>query len=146
MPASLSSDSLARIREALEDVPGVAAAWVFGSVARGTARADSDIDFGVLLTERGAEKRVEPRWLGDLASRLETATGRTVDLVMVEAQGPILRHRILKEGLLVFDANRERRIDFESDTTSRYLDFAPTFERAARHARRGFLDWLERRP
>jgi predicted nucleotidyltransferase len=146
VPGSLSADAIARIRSALEDVPGVAAAWVFGSVARGTARADSDIDFGVLLTERGAEKSLAPRWLGDLASRLETATGRTVDLVMVEAQGPILRHRILKEGVLVFDANRERRIDFESDTISRYLDFAPTFERAARHTRRGFLDWLERRP
>lgn len=131
--------------EALEAVPGVAAAWVFGSVARGTARADSDIDIGVLLVERGAEKSVEPRWLGELAGRLEAATGRTVDLVMVDAQGPMLRHQILKEGVLVFDAVPERRIDFESDTVSRYLDFAPTFQRAARHARRGFLDWLEKR-
>ncbi|MBE7478591.1 MAG: nucleotidyltransferase domain-containing protein [Polyangiaceae bacterium] len=37
MERSLDPATLARIREALAQVPGVAAVWVFGSFARGTA-------------------------------------------------------------------------------------------------------------
>lgn len=36
------------LRDALRDVPGIDAAFVFGSVARGNARPDSDIDLLVL--------------------------------------------------------------------------------------------------
>lgn len=140
MPATL-----ARIREALAQVPGIAAVWVFGSFARGTARPDSDVDFGVVLADRGAARRVEPRWLGDLASRLESAVGRQVDVVLLDVQGPMLRHQVLVEGILVFDTDVARRMDFESETQSLYFDFRPTFELAARHARKGFTDWLEKR-
>lgn len=36
------------LREALRDVPGVEAAFLFGSVAKGTARKDSDVDVFIL--------------------------------------------------------------------------------------------------
>ena len=39
------------VREALRDVPGIQAAFVFGSTVRGGARADSDVD--VLIVEEG---------------------------------------------------------------------------------------------
>lgn len=142
---ALTPDAIERIRKGLTEVPEVAAVWVFGSVAKGTAVPGSDVDFAVLLRERGAHRRLAPRLLGDLASRLEAAMGCQVDVVMAEAQGPMLCHEILRHGILVYEADRERRIDFESDTTSRYLDYAPTFRLAARHARQGFLDWLEKR-
>lgn len=134
-----------RIRQALAQVPGIAAVWVFGSFARGTPRSESDVDFGIVLSERGAEKHVEPRWLGDLASRLEGAVGREVDVVLLDAQGPMLRHQVLREGVLVYDADPERRVDFESETLSLYLDFRPTFDLAARAAKQGFANWLEKR-
>jgi predicted nucleotidyltransferase len=36
------------IADYFRDTPGVAAVYLFGSVAKGTARADSDLDIGVL--------------------------------------------------------------------------------------------------
>ena len=87
---TLDSDTIERVREALAHAPGIAAVWIFGSLARGEERPDSDVDFGVLLSERGAERRITPRWLGELASRLETAVRRPVDIVLLEAQGPML--------------------------------------------------------
>lgn len=39
------------VREAFRDVPGIRAAFVFGSSVTGTARADSDVD--VLIVEEG---------------------------------------------------------------------------------------------
>lgn len=59
-------------------------------------------------------------------------------LVLLEAQGPIFQHRVLSEGRLVLDADRSRRIDFESDAYVRYFDFLPTYELAQDQALRGF--------
>ncbi|MEE8526255.1 MAG: nucleotidyltransferase domain-containing protein [Thermoanaerobaculia bacterium] len=44
-------DELERqIRDAVADIPGIAALLLFGSRARGTARPDSDLDLAVLPT------------------------------------------------------------------------------------------------
>ena len=39
---------LADLLAARAESEGIAAAWLFGSVARGTARPDSDVDIGIL--------------------------------------------------------------------------------------------------
>ena len=130
----------------LEAYPEVVAAWLFGSVARGEARPDSDLDLGIVLRRRGDTALDHHRRLRALAADLETVSeGRTIDLVVLESQGPIFCHRVLSEGRLVHDADRERRIDFESDTHVRYFDFLPTWRIAAGVALDGFRDWLQAR-
>jgi predicted nucleotidyltransferase len=42
---------LAELLAARAEAEGIAAAWLFGSVARGTARPDSDVDVGILYQE-----------------------------------------------------------------------------------------------
>lgn len=135
------------VAETMAPHPEIAAAWVFGSEARGEARAESDVDVAVLFCDPGAKAASHHRLLGTLALDLEHALGgRRVDLVVLDARtSPIFAHRVLAEGRLVYEADVERRVDFEWRATVRYLDFRPTWERAARHARRGFLEWLEDR-
>ena len=74
----LNSLDMEALKGVLEADPGIAYALVFGSTARGTGHSGSDVDVAFALTEGRRPTALE---LGDLASRLETATGRRVDLV-----------------------------------------------------------------
>ena len=129
------------LRDVLSAHPEVVTAWVFGSVAAGTARPDSDLDLAVIV--RGAEGDRDALLL--LSGELErcSPSGR-VDLVLVgtpeNEPGPILRHRILRDGVLVKDDDPERRIDFEGRTTSEYLDWKPTHDIAMRSTLQGLRD------
>jgi predicted nucleotidyltransferase len=139
-------DLAARIRGVVGDYAELAAVWLFGSGARGELRADSDVDVAVLLTRAGETSLDHHRRLLDLASRLEAALdGRRIDLVVLTAEQPMLSHQVLAEGVLVFERDRTRRIDFESTAHVRYLDFLPTWQIAARASVKGFEDWLEAR-
>ncbi len=106
--------------------PEIAAAWIFGSVARNEARNDSDLDLAVLLREGVTS---EKGYLYELAADLERfAPSGRVDVVVLGEQGPVFRHRVLREGKLVHDADSERRVDFEGRTISEYLDWKPTHD------------------
>jgi predicted nucleotidyltransferase len=122
----------------------IAAAWIFGSVARGEAHAHSDLDVAVLL--RGdASSNVARVHLYELAATLERfAPSGRVDLVVLGEQGPIFRHRVLREGILVHDADAERRISFEGRTISEYLDWKPTHDIAMQATFKGLRDRFAR--
>jgi predicted nucleotidyltransferase len=109
---------------------GVVAIYLFGSVARGTARASRDVDVGVLY-EVTPPATLEG--LGfDLAAKLEPAIGRTVDLVVLNRAPADLIHRVLRDGILVVETDRRRRIEFEVRARNQYFDLAPIRAGAAR--------------
>jgi predicted nucleotidyltransferase len=67
---------------------------VFGSVARGEARADSDID---LLIEKGP---TTSSWFpAGLVLELEEMLGQRVEIVTEKALSPYLRDRVLHEAV-----------------------------------------------
>lgn len=132
-----------RLAAILGTYPQIAAAYLFGSTARGDARADSDVDIGVVLRQRGGTGLDHYRMLADLASRLESVVpGRAVDLVLLEPQGPTFCLKVLVEGKRVYEADRNRRVDFESETMIRAYDEAPTRRMEDRVRRRRVLSWL----
>jgi hypothetical protein len=137
------ADELAGV---FERYPPVALAYVFGSVARRQARPDSDLDVGVVFSERGGSARRHLTLLGELAARLEGVGGyERVDLVVLESQGPIFCHRVISEGVLVYERDPERRVDFESDTFIRAMDFRPTYDLAVRGQLQSYRRWLRER-
>jgi predicted nucleotidyltransferase len=130
----------------LSQHPEVAAAYVFGSVARGDATPDSDLDVGIVFAQRGDTAREHVDLIGTLAAEIEGIGGfREVDIVVLESQGPIFCHRVLSEGALVYERDPERRVDFESDTLVRAFDFRPTYELATRGQVKAFRRWLRAR-
>ena len=121
-------DWLERLRAALEAAPeALVCAYLFGSRARGTARADSDLDVAVLF------ERDPPRDIfglhTDLALRLGEAAGLPVDLVILNRASPDLVHRVLRDGILLLERSRSRRIAFEVRSRNQYFDLLPHLRR-----------------
>lgn len=143
MVASELDSAIARV---MADYEPIAAAYLFGSFARGDAGPTSDLDVGIVLRNRGEDALAHHRMLADIASRLERLVpSGEADVVVLESQGPVFQHRVLREGRRVYESDRERRIDFESDAHVRYFDWRPTHEIASRNHRAGMRRWLESR-
>lgn len=91
--------TLAQLRTALRTEPGVRAAVLFGSLARGDDRAESDVDLLVELRGPALTARL------DLRRRLETAAGRRVQLVETRSaeRSPLLLAEIIRDGRPLVD-------------------------------------------
>lgn len=116
----------AELRSVLAKDERVDCAWLFGSVARGEAGPLSDVDVAVLL-----DAAVPPETRMDIAAALVEALERCcgrVDLVLLEEASPALRHRVFREGLLLFERDVRRRVAFETRGIQEYLDFQPLAE------------------
>jgi predicted nucleotidyltransferase len=101
-PASMEDRLAGRLREA-----GAAYATVFGSVARGEARADSDIDVAVSFG-----KPMSPDLRMAVTGIVAAVSGRGVDLIDLEAAGGLILARALGGREICCDdvATRQRMI------------------------------------
>ena len=105
---------------------------------------NAGIVIALLFEKRGTTALEVYELLGRIAAQLESvALGRRIDLVLIEQQGPILQHRVLDEGRLVYDGNPRRRVDFESDAMVRFFDFEPLHRELCRRAAAGLEHWFE---
>lgn len=95
-------------------------ALVFGSRARGSAHRGSDLDVAVGLSERP-----DVREIGDLIGRLESASGETVDLVLLDEAPPGLAFRIFRDGEVLFERDQRAFADRKARAILDYLDFKP---------------------
>ncbi len=102
---------------------GAAAVYLFGSVARGDDRPDSDVDLGILY------RRDPPATLDGLPLRLEgeveRALGRATQVVTLNTAPADLRARVLRDGVLVLDRDPSLRIRFEVRTRNEWFDLQP---------------------
>lgn len=130
--ASVSRDVARCVRGRRE----IQAAYVFGSVATGRTRRDSDVDVAVLLDHPVRPDRALAYRL-NLMSDLGSALGRTdVDVVVLNEATPLLAHRVLSKGRLVYERSASARVRFQVRTASRYSDVLPMFETHIRYLKR----------
>ena len=107
----------------------IAFALVFGSRARGSSHAGSDVDVAVGLA---AGTSLDAMDVGRLVSALEAAAGRSVDLVLLDEAPPGLAYRVFRDGqpLVVKDrAALTRRL---ARAILDYLDFKPVEDQFTR--------------
>ena len=116
-----------RLADVLSVHPGVAAAYLFGSVAAGSARPESDVDVAVLFTTPPPHTLDSARFT--LAGELEAALGVSVDLVVLNDAPVDLSIRVLRQGRLLVDRNPSARIGFEVRTRNEAFDLAPVLAR-----------------
>jgi predicted nucleotidyltransferase len=108
----------------------IAAAYLFGSVARGTAGEDSDVDVAVLYAA-DPPSTLEARPFR-LEAELERGLGRVVQVVLLNDAPVDLVHRVLRDGRLVLERDRSARIRFEVRARAAYFDLLPILLRYRR--------------
>jgi len=133
--------SLSLVREAvagvLETRPEVLAGYIFGSVASGRARPNSDVDVGVLVTPsviRRDPSKYRLHLMADLGAALESFD---VDVVLLNTAPPALAQNVVRRGAVVSERSRADRVRFQVETLNRFLDTQPM--------RDLYLDRLKRR-
>lgn len=114
---------MACAHEALAAEPLVAAAYLFGSFARGTASNASDVDIAVLFSEPIDARLGGP--LDRLRDAIERACNRPCDLIDARTAPPDLVHRVLRDGRLLLERDRSARIAFEVAKRNEYFDLLP---------------------
>lgn len=108
-------------------------AVVFGSLARGSARAESDLDIAVRFARPlSAEEKTT------LIQALAATTGRPVDLIDLRVAGPIVARQALIEGVRIFGTD-EHWATQVARTLVDYADFEPLVSRMLRERRESWI-------
>jgi predicted nucleotidyltransferase len=127
--ADTASHLIEQLREELERCPEVLEAYLFGSVARGDAQPHSDVDVAVFV-EPSALDRPGFGYDAELGVRLQQALARSdVDVVVLNRAGPVLYHRVLRDGTRILSRDLAVTTTREGYALSRYCDFLPTLRK-----------------
>lgn len=120
------------------DAYPVAAAYVYGSVARGTMTPFSDVDIALLLETPADAPHSSPPSSGYGQLMLElTIQGEVedalkfspVDVRSINTAPLLVQGRIIQNGIRIYEKHHAQRVAFEVATRKRYFDFAPLAKR-----------------
>ena len=100
-------------------------AYIFGSLARKTSNRLSDIDIAIYIDDKKIDNSkfrygYQAEVMTDLIGLLKT---RKVDLVILNSAPPLLKHRVIYFGELIYSIDEKERIRFQVDTINRYIDY-----------------------
>ncbi len=100
-------------------------AYIFGSLARKTSNRLSDIDIAIYIDDKKIDNSkfrygYQAEVMTDLIGLLKT---RKVDLVILNSTPPLLKHRVIYFGELIYSIDEKERIRFQVDTINRYIDY-----------------------
>jgi predicted nucleotidyltransferase len=132
-----------RLRDTLPpilDAYPVAAAYVYGSVARGTMTPFSDVDIALLLkTPADADTSYSSQPSSDydrlmleltIQGEIEETLGFSpVDVRSINAAPLLVQGHIIQNGIRIYERDHAQRVAFEVATRKRYFDFAPVARR-----------------
>ncbi|KUO49323.1 MAG: DNA polymerase subunit beta [Desulfitibacter sp. BRH_c19] len=89
---------------------------LFGSVAKGYMRADSDVDLGFL-----SDKKLDNYEIFLIAQGLADILGREVDLVDLDQASTVFQAQVISSGKVIYCNNEKRRKLFEIVVLKKYV-------------------------
>jgi len=115
------------LRLAAARYPGARLVVLFGSVARGTAAAWSDLDIGVSGLDTWSAL--------ELGAELGELLGREPHVVDLDEASDWLRYRVAEDGVLLLEAEEGTWARYVARAMLGYFDLAPIIELCAEGAR-----------
>jgi len=97
--------------------------YLFGSTLK-PYKLKGDLDIGLLLEEdalKDGTLSIQNHFYLGLRNSLER---QDIDVVILNRASLLLRYAVIKEGVLVYEKDRNRRIEFEVRTMLEYFDFS----------------------
>jgi len=115
-------DSVSKtIKSYFANKPQVCAVYLFGSIAKGLSRVNSDIDLGILYSAGlSSLERFEIRL--EITNDLEELLGQRVDIVDMESADLFFLHQLMLNKQLLVDHDQRRRVVFEIAKRRDYFD------------------------
>ncbi len=128
------------IAEAAAATPGLQVVFLFGSRLTGRVWAESDLDLGVRWDPAlsGESRHEAERHLLDALSQRLGALGEHVDLVDLDQAASGVAFSAVRDGVCVWAAREQDRINAVVRVARRYDDEAPTRKLYRQAARRAF--------
>ena len=107
---------------------GVLALYLFGSAAWDRRTRLSDIDIAVLLPDSVPKGEYFDRRLEMTVELMGLLHEDNIDLVILNEAPPLLKHRVVTGGRVVFCRDEQARNRFEARAILEYLDFKPVLD------------------
>jgi predicted nucleotidyltransferase len=122
------------IGQILAHHPSILIAILFGSLAAGHSRNDSDLDLAVASTTP-----LDPQTRIQLIEELAVGLGRPVDLIdLAQTHGPLLQ-QILTKGRLIICTDRTRYADLLLQVVYEEADVMPYYRRILAERRQAWI-------
>lgn len=124
---ALINDALVKDKLApfFKDKPEIMFAYLFGSIARGTAGKLSDIDIAIYVGPFCLPQTGAYGYQSEMLVELQALLKRKVDVVLLNYASTMLKFQVLKNGSLIYcRLEKERRL-FHEKTVVQYLDIKP---------------------
>lgn len=100
----------------------ILAVYLYGSYAEHVARKDSDLDLAVILNPNSTKVDDYSKRRIQIATALDTLIDREIDLVIFNQVALLLQFLIVKNGLIIYDADPDLRAKIEMKMLSFYYD------------------------
>ena len=111
------------LTEIFKKIPLIKAVYLFGSVAAGKERENSDLDLGIIPSSHDIHKQRL-----DILYELAKAGFSEVDLVFLKTDYIVLKYEVIRQNQLIYQTDDFGRGSTYSLIIRQYLDFLPYLE------------------
>lgn len=126
------TENLNKLEEMGISMPeGLVALYLYGSSITGKLRVDSDIDIAILpsYNTTGDDRLILISKVESIIAKLLGEKGIQREISIVNLRDKFLsltlQHKIITEGLLLYEKEPMERLEFENAVKREYFDFAP---------------------
>lgn len=102
--------------------------YLFGSYNKDNTSRLSDIDIAAYFQNQiivSSQYQIRSKLMVSLEPVFKT---ENIDIIILNNAYPLIKHRIIKEGNLIYSVNEKARINFEVNSIMCYLDYKPYIE------------------